>query len=112
MKTQTQPDPSDSPAQLTSPWRDITSFSQSKNENNRIPRTWEAQYGPFNLVLTRHIDCAPDQWTAVCYGVFTEQVVASKNVKEAACQAQAMLQMELQNTIQAIIETKNQTTSS
>lgn len=86
---------------LVSPWRDVTSFSQ--NAKDRTPRTWNAKFGAFNLVLTRHMDYAPDQWTAYCHGVFPQRAMASKDVGEAACQAKAMLQVELETAIHEIL---------
>jgi hypothetical protein len=86
---------------LVSPWHDATSFSQ--NANDRTPRTWNAKFGVFNLVLTRHLDYAPDQWTAYCHGVFPQRAMASKDVREAACQAKAMLQVELETAIHEIL---------
>lgn len=86
---------------LVSPWRDVTSFSQ--NAKDRTPRTWNAKFGAFSLVITRHMDYAPDQWTAYCHGVFPQRAMASKDVREAACQAKAMLQVELETAISEIL---------
>jgi hypothetical protein len=55
------------------------------------------------MTLTRHIHHAPDAWVATCEGVFDRREMASKDVREAACQAKAMLQVELETAIQAIL---------
>jgi hypothetical protein len=86
---------------LVSPWRDVSSFSQGTKD--RTPRTWYAQFGRFKMTLTRHIHYAPDAWVATCEGVFDLREMASKDVREAACQAKAMLQVELETAIQAIL---------
>ena len=92
---------SDSVHPLVSPWRNVTSVSQ--NAKARPARTWRANFGNFDLILTRHVDYAPDQWIAYCCGVFPQRAMASKNIREAACQAKAMLQVELETAISEII---------
>jgi len=86
---------------LVSPWHDVSSFSQDAKD--RTPRTWHAQFGRFKMTLTRHIYHAPDAWVSTCEGVFDRREMASKDVREAACQAKAMLQVELETAIQAIL---------
>jgi hypothetical protein len=86
---------------LVSPWRDVTSFSQGTKD--RTPRTWCAKFGRFKVTLTRHIHHEPDAWVATCEGVFDRREMASKDVREAACQAKAMLQVELETAISEIL---------
>jgi len=86
---------------LVGPWRDVSSFSQG--EKDRTPRTWHAQFGRFKMTLTRHSRHAPDAWVATVDGVFERREMGSKDVREAACQARAMLQDELETAIKALI---------
>jgi hypothetical protein len=97
---------SDFQERLVRPWVDVTSFSQ--NAKDRTPRTWRARFGKFDLVLIRHIGYAPDQWTAYCDGVFPQRAMASMDVREAACQAKAMLQAELETAISEILGASDQ----
>jgi uncharacterized damage-inducible protein DinB len=97
---------SDCQPRLVSPWVDVTSFSQ--NAKDRTPRTWRAQFGRFKMTLTRHIYHAPDAWVATCEGVFDRREMASKDVREAARQAKAMLQEELETAINAILGANDQ----
>jgi hypothetical protein len=92
---------SDCQERLVSPWVDVTSFSQ--NAKDRTPRTWRAKFGRFDLVVTRHRDCAPDEWVSMCFGIWDTRKMASKSLREAACQAKAMLQVELETAISEII---------
>lgn len=85
---------------LGKPWRDAT----SNLPKDGLPRTWVADFGAFRLVLTRHINYEPDQWTAYCSGVFQQRAMASKDVGEAACQAKAILQVALETALAAILE--------
>lgn len=47
-------------------WRDATSYS--RNEAERIPRTWEARIGHRRLYVTRHRDHGPDAWCMTWLG--------------------------------------------
>lgn len=82
------------------PWKDITSFSQGTTD--RTPRTWRAQFGVFDLVLTRHTHYAADAWLASCPGVFSDRKMDSREVYDAAAQAVAILQSKLENTLKEI----------
>lgn len=97
---------SDCQQRLVSPWVDVTSFSQ--NCKDRTPRTWRAKFGRFDLVVTRHRDYEPDEWVCRCYGLWETKKLASKNLLEAACQAKAMLQVELETAISEILEANAQ----
>jgi len=92
---------SDCQERLVSPWVDVSSFSQ--NAKDRTPQTWRAKFGRFDIVVTRHRDFAPDEWASKCYGIWDTRKMASKSLREAAGQAKAMLQAELETAINAIL---------
>lgn len=92
---------SDCRERLVSPWVDVTSFSQ--NAKDRTPRTWRAKFGRFDVVVTRHRDYAPGEWVSMCYGIWDTRKMAGKSLREAACQAKAMLQVELETAIHEIL---------
>ena len=79
------------------PWKDATSYPYGAKD--RTPRTWRANFGVFNLILTRHVHYAADVWLAYCPGVFPETVMDSKEVYDAAAQALSILQFKLKAAI-------------
>jgi hypothetical protein len=87
----------DCPDRLPHPWQDTTSYA--RNSKDRAPRTWTVKLGRFALVVTRHFSCAPDVWVCHCYPLWERRELASKKLREAACQAKAMLQVELETVI-------------
>lgn len=86
------------PPQLTSPWRDCSSFSQGTTDFT--PRTWRAKIGVFEIVLTRHRHCDPDAWVALCTGVYGQNVMKSKDVVEAADQALSIFKTVLSEALE------------
>ena len=44
----------------------------------------------------------------MCYGIWDARKMASKNLREAACQAKAMLQVELETAISEILGANKQ----
>jgi hypothetical protein len=82
---------------LGAPWKNVTSYSQGDKE--RKPRTWEARFGGLRIVVTRHMDYEKDQWVLRCHDLHLERLLASKDVKEAACQARAMVQAHLEQLL-------------
>lgn len=85
------------PNVLPPPWRDVTSYSQS--DKDRTPRTWEVRFGGLRITVTRHIDYKKDQWLLCCNNLNLKRPLASKDVKEAACQAKAMVQAHLEQLL-------------
>ena len=65
--------PRDRHLSLVSPWVDVTSFSQ--NAKDRTPRTWNAKFGRFNLVLTL---CVYD--SVVEYKKFINNIISHKEL--------------------------------
>lgn len=84
---------------LPHPWKDISSYS--KNED-RTPRTWEAHFGEFKLVLTRHIHHAPDVWVTSCDGLFDRLEMTNKDLHGAAQEAKRKLSTRLETALHEI----------
>lgn len=59
--------------------------------------------GKFKILVHRHIHYPPDTWLLDCYGLFDNKELASKNLEEAKCQAAALVQVELETAVKAII---------
>lgn len=90
---------------LPHPWQDITSFS--RGDKDRTPKTWTAKFGAFKITLTRHIHYSPDQWVASSPGVFHIRPMESKDLHEAASQAQGSLKAALEDALSAMDNHKN-----
>ena len=94
---------SEYPNRPPAPWKDESSYALG--ERGKIPpRTWRVQFGKFTLVVTRHIDYPPDVWVSHCHGLWSPREMKSRDVREAACQAKAMLQVELERALREILE--------
>lgn len=91
---------------LVSPWEDIS--SHSRDSKDRTPRTWRRKIGVFTIWLSRHIHYPPDVWLATCDGVFPQQPMKSKDVREAACQAVAKLQVAIEEARGEILGANDQ----
>jgi hypothetical protein len=72
-------------------WKDETSYS--RNETNRIPRTWVNQSDWLKIVVTRHVDFEPDIWTLVAnVGNLAQRVILDAREIESA-KAEAMFRV-------------------
>lgn len=87
---------------LVSPWEDIS--IHSRDSKDRAPKTWQRKIGVFTVRVSRHIHYPPDVWLAECDGVFLQQPMKSKDVREAACQAVAKLQVAIEEARDEILE--------
>lgn len=45
-------------------WKDISSYSRS--DTDRTPKTWALQAEGLKIVVTRHVNYAPDAWLLCC----------------------------------------------
>jgi hypothetical protein len=82
-------------------WKDTTSYSQ--NEKERTPRTWRAEVGRFEVIVTRviHFD---DIWFLRIRSLGIEQQLNSKDISYAKREAELILKMGLQKRIDEMKE--------
>ena len=81
-------------------WKDKKKrFDSDEVESSSI------RLGQFRLLIHRHIHYPPDVWLASCHlGIFDQVELASKDLKEAKCQAKAKVQVILEDAIKDILE--------
>jgi hypothetical protein len=78
-------------------WEDTIAY----NKSGEIVGS-EIVFGPFNLVIHRHINSPKDMWLASSNHIFSCVKLASKDLGEAKCQAKSKLQIILERACENI----------
>lgn len=82
-------------------WVDATSYSYTNKE--RIPKTWKLVLQTFEIIVTRHLSVAPDQWVMHCreFGVATQPLQA-KELEDAKREAVEFFRIRLASALDEI----------
>ena len=84
-----------------SKWEDVSTFS--KNDKERKPKEFKKKVGSFTLTVHRHVHYPSDQWLLSCEPFFSCKALASKKVVEAMTQANALVQVNLEDALADIL---------
>lgn len=74
-------------------WTDDTSYT--KGETRPLPRTYSADLGLFNVIVTRYIHSDPNRWYLVIDGICQFMPLKNKVIRFAKVEALRYLQERL-----------------
>lgn len=82
-------------------WEDTSIFYQG--DNDRVPHEFTLKIGEFAIVVHRHTSYPKDMWLATCKPyLFIQRVLKSKDIKEAQCQAVAIFDVIIRDSVKAL----------
>lgn len=68
----------------------------------------QMQVGKLTIIVHRHIAYPETTWLLSCFPLFTDKELSSEDLKQAQCQATALVQVELENAVHVIANAKGE----